>query len=219
MGFRDNAIQRFVWPAANQNYVDNPWTITAALVDMVASRDWKGIANWVEMADALAPTITGGSPLKRGMDLGQSNTRLNWQRLGINPKKIANRAPGPDDEDLFLTLPMLAKLQNFPAGWKFRGPKVAMFRQIANAFPHVVALHLGCAIRSALTGISVDPREEMRRYFKRSPFSPKAIHLRSPENGGQITPVALPAPVRSKARLNLSKLSQRGDETGPDDFD
>jgi hypothetical protein len=114
---------------------------------------------------------------------------------------------------------MLAKLQDFPPGWKFRGPKLAIFKQIANAFPHVVALHAGCAIRSALTGISVDPREERRRYIRRSPFSRKAIQLRSLEDSGQIPPVALPIPVRSKARLNLSKLSQGGDENGPDDFD
>jgi site-specific DNA-cytosine methylase len=219
VAFRDDAMQRFAWPAPDPHYVNFPWTITAALIDMVASRDWKGVAKWVEMADALAPTITGGSALKRGMDLGQKKTSLIWRRRGFNSKKTVDDPPGPDDEDLFLTLPMLAKLQSFPPGWKFRGPKLAIFKQIANAFPHVVALHLGCAIRSALTGVTIDPKQEIRRFFRNFRLGRKPIHVRPDEYSPQDRPAALPGPVRSSTRLLLSTLSHDRDQIGPEERD
>ena len=218
VGFRDKAMQRFVWPMPDPHYVTFPWTVSAALVDMVSSRDWQGIVEWAEKADTLAPTIIGGSARKRGMDLGQPNTQISWKRLGINPKKIGKRPPGPDDEDLTLTLSMLAWLQNFPPGWKFQGPKQAVFRQIANALPPVVALHLGCAIRSALTGIDVDPKQELRLYYRRSIAGTPLIHVRPVVDAKQGTPAVPPNPARQIMLPPLAELMRRNPPQEPEDF-
>ena len=89
VAFRDKAIQRFVWPTPDPHYVDNPWTISAALYDMVAARDWKGIEKWAEKAHALAPTIIGGSTRKQSMDLGQRKSQRAWEDKGVNGKTVA----------------------------------------------------------------------------------------------------------------------------------
>jgi hypothetical protein len=154
------------------------------------------------------------------MDLGQPNTQISWKRLGINPKKIGKHPPGPDDdEDLTLTLSMLAWLQNFPAGWKFQGPKQAVFRQIANALPSVVALHLGCAIRSALTGVYVDPKQELRRYYRSYRLAKKPVHTQPGENSERARPAVLPKSARHLALPALKELMRRVDQCEPEDLD
>jgi DNA (cytosine-5)-methyltransferase 1 len=198
VGFREGLMHRFVWPLPHSNYVGNPWTITAALYDMVAARGWKGVEEWAELADCTASTIVGGSSLKRGADLGQPHSAEAWAKKGINPRKIANDPPGPDDKDLYLTNRMLARLQDFPHDWKFSGPKQAVFRQIANAFPPVVALFLGCAIRSALTGTYIDPRNTLRLY-NRSVF-----RLKKPDAPLAAEQIAMSKPVVRSRPSNTS---------------
>jgi DNA (cytosine-5)-methyltransferase 1 len=45
---------------------------------------------------------------------------------------------------------MVARLQGFPASWRFSGKKTAAYRQIGNAFPPPVAAQVGSAIAEAL---------------------------------------------------------------------
>jgi DNA (cytosine-5)-methyltransferase 1 len=216
VAFRDNAMQRFVWPTPDPHYVENPWTISAALYNMVAARDWKGI----EKAHALAPTIIGGSTRKQGMDLGQRKSQLVWKGRGVNGKTVAIHPPGPDDdaEDVTLTLSMLAWLQDFPAGWRFQGSRLAIFRQIANALPPTVALHLGCAIRSTLTGTYVDPKQVLRRYYRRSIAGTPLIHVRPVVDAKQGTPAVPPKPARQIILPPLAELMHRNPPQEPEDF-
>src|SRR5207237_7850664 len=99
-------------------------------------------------------------------DLGASQGKYAWRRLGIDPMGIAEEPPGPDgkfqrgkglifdtaEEGPMLTVAMAARLQGFPAGWQFHGGKTSAYRQVGNAFPPPVARVLGEAIRKALEG-------------------------------------------------------------------
>jgi len=220
VGFRDKVMQRFVWPMPDPHYVENPWTISAALYDMAAARDWKGIEKWAEKAHALAPTIIGGSARKQGMDLGQRNAQLAWEDKGVNGKAIAKLAPGPDDtaENVTLTLSMLAWLQNFPAQWQFQGSRQAVFRQIANALPPTVALHLGCAIRSALTDTVIDPKQVLRRYHRRSIYGSPLIHVQPVVNAKQDATTVPSKSVRQIKLPPLTELMRRSPPKEPDGF-
>ena len=75
--------------------------------------------------------------------------------MGIDGLGIANQAPEADfplDGLPRLTLRMTARLQAFPDTWNFAGGKTAVYRQIGNAFPSLVAQAVGEAIMSALSG-------------------------------------------------------------------
>jgi hypothetical protein len=213
-------MQRFVWPTPDPHYVENPWTMSAALYDMVAARDWKGVEKWAKKAHVLASTIIGGSTRKQSMDLGQPKSQIAWEDKGVNGRTIARLAPGPDDDDenVTLTLSMLAWLQDFPAGWQFQGKRQAIFRQIANALPPTVALHLGCAIRSTLTGTDVDPRQVLRRYYRRSISGTPLIHVRPVVDAKQGAPAVPPKPARQIMLPPLAELMRRNPPQEPDDF-
>ncbi|WP_457090598.1 DNA cytosine methyltransferase [Microvirga sp. P5_D2] len=220
VGFRDKAMQRFVWPMPDPRYVETPWTISAALYSMVAARDWKGIEKWAEKAHVVASTIIGGSTRKQGMDLGQRKSQIVWADKGVNGKTIANCAPGPDDdeENVTLTLSMLAYLQDFPGGWQFQGSRQAIFRQIANGLPSTVALHLGCAIRSTLTGTYIDPEQVVRRYYNRTIAGTPIIHVRPVVDAKQGAPAIPPKPARQIMLPPLAELMRRNPPQEPDGF-
>ena len=117
-----------------------------------------------------------------------------------------------------LTLSMLAWLQDFPAGWQFQGSRRAIFRQIANALPPTVALHLGCAIRSTLTGTDVDPKQVLRRYYRRSIAGTPLIHVRPVVDAKQGTPAVPPNPARQIMLPPLAELMRRNPPQEPEDF-
>lgn len=134
-------------------------TVGEALLDLMAANGWAGAAEWAERANAVAPTIVGGSKKHGGADLGPTRAREAWRRLGVNGKGIADEAPGPDfplDGLPKLTTRMVARLQGFPDDWAFSGRKTAAYRQVGNAFPPPVAWALGSAIREALSSGSLD---------------------------------------------------------------
>jgi DNA (cytosine-5)-methyltransferase 1 len=151
----------FCWPEPSPG---PPATAGSALHDLMAWRGWPGAAAWQAGAQYPAPTVSIGSRLHGGADLGPSQTKQAWRKLGVDGSGVADEAPGPDglflrgrdlirdagDSGPMLTVRMCARLQGFPDDWQFRGKKTSSARQVGNAFPPPVARTLGCAIRGVL---------------------------------------------------------------------
>ena len=91
-------------------------------------------------------------------------------------------------------------------------------RQIANALPPSVALHLGCAIRSVLIGTDIDPKQVLRRYYRRSIAGTPIIHVRPVVDAQQGAPAVWPKPARQIMLPPLTELMRRSPPQEPDDF-
>ena len=155
---------RFVLVALRQPFSDNfhwpmpqgtPPMVGQTIADLMASRGWRGTAQWRCKANGIAPTLVGGSKKHGGPDLGPTRAKEQWRMLGVDGKGIADSPPGDDFpvEGLpRLTLRMTARLQAFPDTWIIAGGKTAAYRQIGNAFPPPVSKAVGKSIFSALTG-------------------------------------------------------------------
>lgn len=138
----------FDWP---QVAARNPATAGETLFDLMAANGWRGAAAWRSRANAIAPTIVGGSKKHGGPDLGPVRARKAWAALGVNGLSIAEESPGRDFVGMpRLTVRMAARLQGFPDDWQFHGRKTAAYRQVGNAFPPPVAEAVARQIRSAL---------------------------------------------------------------------
>ena len=137
----------FCWPEGGKK---KPLTVGKTLYDLMASRGWRGAGEWRKHANAIAPTIVGGSKKHGGPDLGPTRARKAWAELGVDGIGIANEAP----ERNFLGMPrlttrMVARIQGFPDEWDFSGKKTAAYRQIGNAFPPPVAHAVAAEIARA----------------------------------------------------------------------
>jgi DNA (cytosine-5)-methyltransferase 1 len=162
VAFGSPAVDAFTWPSPS--YPGIPLTAGAALYPMAAAYGWEGAAYWAGRARDAAPTVTGGSRKHGGPDLGASQGKAAWRRLGINPMGIADGPPGPDgkyprgkgitgdagETGLMLTIEMAAALQGFPPDWTFSGTKTSQYRQVGNAFPPPAAAAIGRSIAAAL---------------------------------------------------------------------
>jgi DNA (cytosine-5)-methyltransferase 1 len=166
---------RFAWPIPTLDAK----TVGETLVDLMGAEGWKGAKNWAKLANAIAPTLVGGSRLHGGPDLGPTRAKAQWRTLSVDGMGIANSAPpadAPKDHIPKLTLRMAARIQSFPDDWQFFGGKTAAYRQIGNAFPPRVAQALGSAIRAALKGekrITWDSPEQMRLLEKPTAYKHK----------------------------------------------
>jgi len=161
VAFREAAA--FTWPVPRPG---PPPTVGDALFDLVAERGWPGAAAWRDRAREVAPVVTGGSKKHGGADLGASQGKAAWRRLGVDPMGIADEAPGPDGKfsrgagktfdaaaaGVMLTVRMAARIQGFPPDWTITGRKTAAYRQVGNALPSPVARALGVSIAAALGG-------------------------------------------------------------------
>jgi DNA (cytosine-5)-methyltransferase 1 len=128
-----------------------PLTVGETLKDMMAANGWKKVARWVKQANAIAPTIVGGSKKHGGPDLGPTRAKKAWAQLGVNGMGIADEPPSANFEgDPKLTVPMVALLQGFPPDWKFVGRKTHAYRQVGNAFPPPVAKAVATALKQAI---------------------------------------------------------------------
>ncbi|MFF2044338.1 DNA cytosine methyltransferase [Kitasatospora sp. NPDC058170] len=147
----------FHWPEPD----DSPApTVGEALKDLMAANGWEGAEEWAARADAIAPTIVGGSKKHGGADLGPSRAKAAWAGLGVDAWGVANEAPGPgwkpdvtakgEKPGPKLTTQMAARIQGFSDNWKFQGRKTTTYRQIGNAFPPPVAEAVGRSIARAL---------------------------------------------------------------------
>ncbi|WP_182084414.1 DNA (cytosine-5-)-methyltransferase [Aureimonas sp. ME7] len=163
------AMARFSWPTPIFNHEVTPRTATDALLTQFTAAGWTPTEEFMVGMDRATPTITGGSDKKQGIDFGQRKSALVWGQMGFVQTRIGDDPPAADHEGpVEATNAMLARLQAFPVDWPWHGEKKDIFRQIANAFPAPVAMHLGCAIASALTSETFDPirqhvHEAMRR--------------------------------------------------------
>jgi DNA (cytosine-5)-methyltransferase 1 len=134
----------------------NAPTVGEALYDLMAKNGWKGARAWADGADRIAPTLVGGSKKHGGPDLGPSRARMEWARLGVEGRTIADDSPEPDHFGMpRLTVKMAARIQGFPDSWLFCGRKTATYKQVGNAFPPPVAAAVGVKIARALSANSV----------------------------------------------------------------
>ena len=148
--------ERFVWPEPTAKAP----TVGEALQDLMAAGGWPGAVAWAKGANAIAPTIVGGSKKHGGPDLGPTRARRAWRALGVDGLGLADAPPPPDHSQAVLprlTVPMVARLQGFPDDWLISGRKTAAHRQVGNAFPPPVARVVGAAIRDALSGVAPGP--------------------------------------------------------------
>jgi DNA (cytosine-5)-methyltransferase 1 len=140
--------EHFSWPQAIKVI---PKTVGEVLYDLISARGWKGAAAWRRNANAIAPTIVGGSHKHGGPDLGPTRARRAWATLGVDGAGIADEPPALDFIGMpKLTVRMVARLQGFPDEWQFHGKKTQMYRQIGNAFPPPFAKAVAERIRACL---------------------------------------------------------------------
>jgi DNA (cytosine-5)-methyltransferase 1 len=140
----------FEWPCA----VGSPPSVGKALERLMGADGWEYAKEWAAAAKSIGPTLVGGSRKHGGPDLGPSRARADWARLGVDGRSLADQPPQKGDPlaDPMpkLTLEMTARIQGFPADWKFYGRKTAAYRQIGNAFPPPVAEAVGKQIKAAI---------------------------------------------------------------------
>jgi DNA (cytosine-5)-methyltransferase 1 len=146
----------FEWPTGDPGSAP---TVGETLRREMASGGWKGAAAWAERADAIAPTLVGGSKKHGGPDLGPTQAKKRWLELGVNGMGVADEPPPAswNGEPPMLTVQMAALLQGFPKGWPFAGRKTNAYRQVGNAFPppvaHAVARQIHKALEAADAGL------------------------------------------------------------------
>lgn len=139
--------KKFSWPIGNRSTTK---TVGATLKDLMEENGWDA-NEWSQKANAIAPTLVGGSKKHGGPDLGPTRARKAWAQLGVEGGTIADSAPSVDFVGMpRLTVRMVARLQGFPDTWKFWGRKTTSYRQVGNAFPPPVAVAVGKQIIEAL---------------------------------------------------------------------
>lgn len=138
----------FRWPAPD---IFNKQTVGDVLFNEMVSRGWQGAYEWRYKANAIAPTLVGGSKKHGGPDLGPTRSKKAWEQLNVDGRGIADEPPAPDFVGMpRLTVKMTALLQGFPPDWEFAGKKTPAYRQVGNAFPPPVAKAVGDSIKKAL---------------------------------------------------------------------
>lgn len=148
---KKEAASGFEWPAK----LPPPVSVGDTLHDLMKERGWKGADKWRSAANAIAPTVVGGSKKHGGPDLGPTRSRKAWAELGVDGIGIHDEAPLPDFKGMpRLTVRMVARLQGFPDAWGFWGGKTARYRQVGNAFPPPVAKAVGESISAILVSNS-----------------------------------------------------------------
>ncbi|AZA12200.1 DNA cytosine methyltransferase [Corynebacterium gerontici] len=142
----------FAWPKP----LDRKVTVGEALENLMAEDGWPGAADWARGANAVAPTLVGGSKKHGGPDVGPTRAKAAWAHLGVKGSSIADYPPSPtfttdpEEEMPRLTVKMGGVIQGFPEDWEWTGGKTAQWRQVGNAFPPPVAYAVGRSIVAAL---------------------------------------------------------------------
>ncbi|WP_411834010.1 DNA cytosine methyltransferase [Pseudoxanthomonas mexicana] len=149
VGIQKEFASQFSWPKPNDK---DPLTVGELLHDLMAEAGWRGANRWKEQANAIAPTLVGGSKKHGGPDLGPTRAKRAWAALGVDGLGIWDAPPERDFVGMpRLTTRMAARIQGFPDEWQFSGRKTAAYRQIGNAFPPPVAKAVASQIYQAIT--------------------------------------------------------------------
>lgn len=149
VGIRKDLASGFSWPEPDPT---PPPTIGKLLHDLMQADGWLGADEWREKANAIGPTLVGGSKKHGGPDLGPTRAKKAWAALSVDGMGIWDEPPPRDFVGMpRLTPRMAARIQGFPDEWKFFGRKTATYRQIGNAFPPPVAAAVARQIHSALS--------------------------------------------------------------------
>lgn len=137
VGVRKEYSSLFSWPVP---YKKKPQTVGNTIADLMGANGWKGLNEWKQVANKIAPTVVGGSKKHGGPDLGPTRARQAWAELGVDGLGIADEAPAKSFKGMpRLTVRMVARLQGFPDSWQIVGRKTVAYRQVGNAFPSPVA--------------------------------------------------------------------------------
>jgi len=148
VGIRRDLSGDFRWPVASTLFAP---TVGETLVDLMAANGWTGASDWAARADAIAPTLVGGSKKHGGPDLGPTRAKRAWAELGVDGRGLTDLAPPIDFRGMpRLTTRMAARIQGFPDSWTFFGKKTTAYRQIGNAFPPPVARAVGASLADLL---------------------------------------------------------------------
>ncbi len=154
VGIRNDIPDSFEFP---EEQPEQTKTVGETLLDLMKANGWTDAATWAKNANAIAPTIVGGSKKHGGPDLGPARARKAWAELSVDGTGVANEAPDKDFEGSpKLTPRMIARIQGFPDEWTFGNRKTTACRMIGNAFPPPVAKVVGEEIRKVLENDSSD---------------------------------------------------------------
>jgi len=149
VGIRKEFAGQFSWPTPHEK---EPPTVGELLHDLMAERGWRGADRWREKANAIAPTLVGGSKKHGGPDLGPTRAKRAWATLGVDGHGLWDAPPERNFVGMpRLTTRMAARVQGFPDEWEFAGRKTAAYRQIGNAFPPPVAKAVAGQVYQAIT--------------------------------------------------------------------
>jgi DNA (cytosine-5)-methyltransferase 1 len=160
VALRDDIHPYFRWPDPKAHAP----TVGEALREAMSSNGWEGVDEWCLRANAIAPTLVGGSKKHGGPDLGPTRAKMAWAKLGVNGHLVAKEAPARGFEgDPCLTVKMAALLQGFPPQWEFVGTKTSTYRQVGNAFPPPVAAAIAAQIANALRAAARSGRKRTDR--------------------------------------------------------
>jgi DNA (cytosine-5)-methyltransferase 1 len=169
VALRPDYAPYFEWPEPKPTTA----TVGSTLADLMGRDGFRYLDEWVERANAIAPTIVGGSKKHGGADLGPTRAKRAWQALWVDAHGLADEPPSERwDKDLHprgprLTVEMVARLQGWHGrdyAWEFKGGKTSRYRQIGNAFPPPVARAIGDSIARALRKEgAADPSGSERR--------------------------------------------------------
>ena len=149
VGIKKEFAENFIWP---EPQIIQVATVGELLHDLMKENKWRGADKWRKQANAIAPTLVGGSKKHGGPDLGPTRSKQAWATLGVDGHGLWDDAPPRDFVGTpRLTTRMAARIQGFPDEWKFFGKKTAAYRQIGNAFPPAVAHAVSAKINIAIT--------------------------------------------------------------------
>lgn len=149
IGLRKDVADKFSWP---EPFKTAPPTVGELLHDLMKANGWRGADRWRDNANAIAPTLVGGSKKHGGPDLGPTRAKAAWATLDVDGMGLWDDAPPRDFVGMpRLTPRMTARIQGFPDDWELFGKKTAAYRQIGNAFPPPVAKAVARQIFTALT--------------------------------------------------------------------
>lgn len=146
---RKDASDHFSWPEPDGK---QPPTVGELLYGLMKENGWLGVDRWRLLANAIAPTLVGGSKKHGGPDLGPTRAKAAWASLGVDGMGLWDQAPAREFVgNPRLTPRMTARIQGFSDEWLFFGKKTSTYRQIGNAFPPPVASAVGKSIMNALS--------------------------------------------------------------------